>query len=187
MEDVPSTQNAVSEATAEELKQYLGIYGILVQEENKTETQNIETVMAFLNTIFWYEPVEVGENSMLGYDKEVMENVAVELLGSKELPTSEDLILDVENNVYRYSFGGEFINGECMEIDDISQKDNIYEIKYKCIFPSDTEAYEVSEGQELSLNTYTISIKLEENKEYSYSKYCLKNIELLSKDIVKYN
>lgn len=187
LDDVSNTDSAVSEATTEELKQYLGVYGILVEEENKTKTQNIETVMAFLNTIFWYEPIAVGENSMLGYDKAVAQNVAIELLGNKELPTSDELILDTENNVYRYVDGGEFICGECMEIEHISQKDNIYEIKYKCVFPSDTEAYEISEGQEVKLNTYTINIKLEENKEYSYSKYCLKNIELISKDIVKYN
>lgn len=187
LEDVSNTDSAVSEATTEELKQYLGVYGILLQEENETTTQNIETIMSFLNTIFWYEPVTVGENSMLGYDKEIVQNVALELLGNKELPTSDTLILDTENNVYRYVDGGEFIGGECVEIEHIDKKNNTYEIKYKCVFPSDTEAYEISEGQEVKLNTYTISIKLEENKEYSYSKYCLKNIELISKDIVKYN
>ncbi len=187
LEDVSNSDNVISEAASEELKQYLGVYGILVQEENPTITQNIETVMSFLNTIFWYEPITVGENSMLGYDKDISQNVALELLGNKELPTSEELILDNENNVYRYVDGGEFIGGECVEIEHITQKNNVYEIKYKCVFPSDTEAYEIAEGQEVKLNTYNINIKLEENEEYSYSKYCLKDIELISKDIVKYN
>ena len=105
LEDVSNSDNVISEAASEELKQYLGVYGILVQEENPTITQNIETVMSFLNTIFWYEPITVGENSMLGYDKDISQNVALELLGNKELPTSEELILDNENNVYRYVDG----------------------------------------------------------------------------------
>lgn len=187
LEEVSNIDSALSEADMEEIKQYLDVYSLLVQEENPTTTENLETIISFLNTIFWYEPVSIGENLMAGYEKNVVQTVAIELLGTTNIPTSEDLILDNENNVYRYALGGEFMSGKCMNIKDISMNNNIYEITYESTFPGENEAYEMAEGKEVELNTYTIKIKLEKNKNYEYSKYCLKNIELLSKDIVKYN
>ena len=88
LEEVANVDSALSEADMEEIKQYLDVYSLLVQEENPTTTENLETIISFLNTIFWYEPINIGENLMAGYEKNVVQTVAIELLGTTNIPTS---------------------------------------------------------------------------------------------------
>ena len=170
----------------EEIKQYLEVMALMVQEENPTSAKNIETAIGFLNQIFWYETI-VNEDGFACYDEKTVKSVARELLGVSVLETSEEIIFDDTYKAYRYANGGEFIFGNCMEISNVDKKDNIYNIEYTCTFPDEGGLYELTEGNEIELSTYRIKVSLQKNDKYEYSKYCLKNIELISKDVVKYN
>lgn len=170
----------------DEFKQYLQVFALSIQEERPIKAKNLETVIGFLNQIYWYQPITT-ENGFACYEEQIVKKVAIELLGSSNIETSEEIILDKEYKAYRYAEAGEFLSGKCMDIVKVSKKDNIYEIEYKCTFPSDGELYELSEGKEITLSTYNIKATIQQNEDYEYAKYYLKNIELLSKDIVKYN
>ena len=170
----------------DEFKQYLQVFALSIQEERPIKAKNLETVIGFLNQIYWYQPITT-ENGFACYEEQIVKKVAIELLGSSNIETSEEIILDKEYKAYRYAEAGEFLSGKCMDIVKVSKKDNIYEIEYKCTFPSDGELYELSEGKEITLSTYNIKATIQQNEDYEYAKYYLKNIELLLKDIVKYN
>lgn len=186
LDDVASTTGEAQIEDDEEFKQYLQVMALMVQDEAPTKAKHIATTIGFLNQIFWYETLGL-EDGYVCYDQETVKKVAIELLGTSILETSEEIIFDEKYQAYRYAEGGEFIVAECMDILNVSKKDNIYEVEYICTFPGESGAYELSEGNEISLATYKIKAILQKNEKYEYSKYYLKNIELLSKDIVKYN
>lgn len=186
LEEVSGTTGEAQVENDDELRQYLEVFALLIQEENPVSEKQLETTIGFLNQIFWYEPVQTEEGYVC-YDEQTVKNVARELLGIANLETGEEIILDDKYNSYRYANSSEFLVGKCMEIINVNKKDNNYEIEYTCTFPGENGLYELSEGNEISLTTYKIKAELQKNESYEYSKYYLKNIELLSKDIVKYN
>lgn len=186
LEEVSKTNVEAQFKNNEELKQYLQVFALMVQEEKATEAKHLETSIGFLNQIFWYEPINTKEGYAC-YEEEIIKNVAREMLGVFVLETSEEIIYDSEYKGYRYALAGEFLNGKCMDISNVNKQDEIYEIEYTCTFPGESGLYELSEGKSINLTTYTIKAILQKNENYEYSKYYLKNIELLSKDIVQYN
>jgi len=170
----------------DEFKQYLEVFALAVQEERVILEKHLETVIGFLNQIMWYETVPTDEEYVC-YDKNTVENVAKELLGITILETGEDIVLDEKYNAYRYVYGKEFLSAKCMDIISVSRKDDIYNVEYTCTFPGESELYELAEENNIVLNTYKIRATIQQNEKYEYSKYYLKNIELVSKDIVQYN
>lgn len=187
LEDVEGATSEVQIENDEEFKQYLEIFGLMVQEETPLSSPEIETIIGFLSQISLYEPIQIAENQFWGFEEEIVKKVAVELLGKSEIPTGDDFVFDENAKAYRTSDGREFIFGKCMKVDKVDIDGNIYTVEYTCTFPNDGEIFEYTEGNKVSLNTYKIKAVIQKNETYEYSKYYLKNIELLSKDIVQYN
>ena len=186
LEDVSDTTFEAQLENDDEFKQYLQVFALSIQEERPTSAKYLETVIGFLNQIYWYEPIST-EDGFVCYEEKIVKSVARELLGISNIETSEDIILDSKYNAYRYAIGGEFLSAKCMDILKVNMKDDIYEIEYNCTFPTESELYELSEKNSVNLETYKVKAIIQKNEKYEYSKYYLKNIELLSKDIVKYN
>lgn len=186
LEDVSKTNVEAQFENDDELKQYLQVGALMVQEESINNAKHLETSIGFLNQIFWYEPISTNEGYVC-YEEQIIKSVARELLGVSIIETSEKIIYDSEYKGYRYSEAGEFLNGKCMDIININKQDETYEIEYTCTFPGESGFYELAEGNPINLNTYKIKATLQKNENYEYSKYYLKNIELLNKDIVQYN
>ena len=170
----------------DELKQYLQVFALMVQEETANKAKQVETCIGFLNQIFWYESINTHEGYAC-YEEQIIKNVAREMLGVSMLETSEEIIYDSEYKGYRYALAEEFLKGKCMDIININKQDETYEIEYTCTFPGESGLYELAEGNPINLNTYKIKATLQKNEKYEYSKYYLKNVELLDKDVVQYN
>ena len=170
----------------DEFKQYLQVFALLVQEEKNNKANKLETIIGFLNQIYWYEPIKTDDGHVC-YEKDIVKSVAVELLGMSTFETSEEIIFDNDYEAYRYAEATEFLSAKCMDIVKVNKKDDIYDIEYNCTFPGESGWYELSEGNNISLQTYKIKAIIQKNENYEYSKYYLKDIELISKDIVQYN
>lgn len=186
LEDVVGNNGEAQIENDEEFKMYLEIFASSVLEYDSIATTQLETIFTFIENVF---PVETftNEEQFTCFNKEAVENVAVELLGVATLGKSEEIIYDENSNAYRYALGGDSGKANCMEIISVNKKDNTYVVEYNCAFLEDSEWSMLQENKPIDLQMYKIKATIQKNENYKYSKYYLKDIELLSKDIVEYN
>ena len=202
--DIENKTVEVSENTDElkkiseiELKKYLGKYASLnnygvilgrTSHATKEEWQNAIKVGIATNLIYEKETSN-GVNSEIVYGVDKVNKVIKEFTGENisgkiKLPADGTLYYNEKNKAYEYMPGDGDGYGDalCINIENIKYNNGIYEAKFTYCYPTDSD-YDSGEIDKLELYETTMKFKL--NKDYTYTKYCLVDIDKIEYKKIK--
>ena len=202
--DIENKTVEVSENTEElkkiseiELKKYLEKYAALNSYDvifdrtsyaTKEEWQNAMKVGIATNLIYEKETSN-GENSEIVYGVDKVNKVIKEFTGENisgkiKLPADGTLYYNEKNKAYEYMPGDGDGYGDalCINIENIKYNNGIYEAKFTYCYPTDS-IYDSGEIDKLAVYETTMKFKL--NKDYTYTRYCLVDIDKIEYKKIK--
>ena len=202
--DIENKTVEVSENTEElkkiseiELKKYLGKYAALnsydvvfdrVSYATKEEWRNAMKVGIATNLIYEKETSN-GENSEIVYGVDKVNKVIKEFTGENisekiKLPDDGSLYYNEKNKAYEYipGDGDGYGDALCINIENINYNNGIYEAKFTYCYPTNS-VYDSGEIDKLEVYETTMKFKL--NKDYTYTRYCLVDIDKIEYKKIK--
>lgn len=202
--DIENKTVEVSENTEElkkiseiELKKYLEKYAALNSYDvifdrtsyaTKEEWQNAMKVGIATNLIYEKETSN-GENSEIVYGVDKVNKVIKEFTGENisgkiKLPADGTLYYNEKNKAYEYMPGDGDGYGDalCINIENIKYNNGIYEAKFTYCYPTNS-VYDSGEIDKLEVYETTMKFKL--NKDYTYTRYCLVDIDKIEYQKIK--
>ena len=202
--DIENKTVEVSENTGElkkiseiELKKYLEKYAALNSYDvifdrtsyaTKEEWQNAMKVGIATNLIYEKETSN-GENSEIVYGVDKVNKVIKEFTGENisgkiKLPEDGTLYYNEKNKAYEYMPGDGDGYGDalCINIENIKYNNGIYEAKFTYCYPTNS-VYDSGEIDKLEVYETTMKFKL--NKDYTYTRYCLVDIDKIEYKKIK--
>ncbi len=163
-----------------ELKEYLSVFGNLIDEKDNEKEKTMNMVVHFLENMSSYE-VQVDENSWKIYDAELVDKIAQEVAGDfvkEEINQSQIYEFRKAENQYVQKQNLEKIP-YCVEIKEVSKKEDKIEVVYMLAMMTKEQMADYLTGQKSDLQTDTVKLELMKNQEYEYSKYFVSSIEKL--------
>ncbi len=163
-----------------ELKEYLSVFGNLIDEKDNEKEKTMNMVVHFLENMSSYE-VQVDENSWKIYDAELVDKIAQEVAGDfvkEEINQSQIYEFRKAENQYVQKQNLEKIP-YCVEIKEVSKKEDKIEVVYLLAMMTKEQMADYLTGQKSDLQTDTVKLELMKNQEYEYSKYFVSSIEKL--------
>lgn len=161
-----------------ELKEYLSVFGNLIDEKDNEKEKTMNMVVHFLENMSSYE-VQVDENGWKIYDAELVDKIAQEVAGDfvkEEINQSQIYEFRKAENQYVQKQNLEKIP-YCVEIKEVSKKEDRIEVVYLLAMMTKEQMADYLTGQKSDLQTDTVKLELMKNQEYEYSKYFVSHIE----------
>lgn len=161
-----------------EFKEYLSIFGNLVDSQYSQKEKTMNMAVHFLETMSSYE-IEVDENGWKIYESEFVDKVTQEVAGSfikEEINQSPIYEFRKDENQYVQKQDLDKIP-YCVEIKEVSKKEDKIEVVYMLAMMTKEQMADYLTGQKSDLQADTIKLELMKNQEYEYSKYFVSSIE----------
>lgn len=161
----------------EEFKQYLSVFGNLVDEKSNKSLQTLNMATKFIDDMCPTYEMETNDAGQKCYETSIINEVVKELNGEV---IKENF--DVTGSNYSYDNTGKIYiqNKEsnktpyCIEIENITKNGDEIEVTYKLVF---VENNQIAVEQEKENEVHTIKAVIIKNVDYKYSKYFVKSIE----------
>lgn len=164
----------------EEIKQYLSIFGNLMQTENSNEDlQMLNMATHFMDMMCSDYEVKTNENGLKVYDADVVKEVIKEMKGEcvKEgIDLGKIYTYNKEENTYTKNEISEK-NPYCLQIENITKDVDKVEITYQLAMLTDEQMADYKLGKEIEVEKKTIKVTILNNTEYEYAKYFVSSIE----------
>ena len=188
--------NGVSKEDLEKLFSALVINSVEKYEGedlSKEELENTRKLNAIASFMDSYALSQVSsEEEIEGtqiYDTSIVNQVFKEMFGKyvkDTLPVSAIYKFNEQKNAYELT-GENALTGLCISIDEF-EKDSAYIIvKFKAIVANNDELLKYMNKEKIKLPTYEIKVKLVENEKFNYSRYYVKETDVISTSEVEYN
>lgn len=163
-----------------EFKEYLSLFGYLVDSQCKDENQRVLNMATnFMeNMCSSYEP-QTNEQGMLIYDADTIHQIIKEIEGTylkTSLKVEEGYTYLPENNTYVQNQAMDRMTN-CTQIKEIQKKGDEIEVTYEWMILTKEQMAEFKTGQKSDFETHTIQAIILNNPEYEYSKYFVSKIE----------
>ena len=144
-----------------ELKEYLSVFGNLIDEKDNEKEKTMNMVVHFLENMSSYE-VQVDENSWKIYDAELVDKIAQEVAGDfvkEEINQSQIYEFRKAENQYVQKQNLEKIP-YCVEIKEVSKKEDKIEVVYLLAMMTKEQMADYLTGQKSDLQTDTVKLEL---------------------------
>lgn len=160
-----------------ELKEKIGNYVVMIHPLNLTNEERMFFLGSNLLVSSNKEPTTTTENGYIYYSKNKLNSALNESIG-KEIGTNiNSEIFDYIRGIdgYQYMTAGDMsYSGLCLNIDDLKFEGGKYIVKFTYCMPSSTDYLE---GTIEDLSRYQTTFEFSLNKNATYSKYKILNIE----------
>lgn len=164
----------------EEMKQYLSIFGNLMNTENSDENlQMLNMATNFIDTMCSAYEAETNENGLKIYDADIVHEVIKEMKGEyiKEgLDVGKVYTYNKERNTYTKNETTEKVP-YCMQIESIAKNGDKIEITYQLAMLTNEQIADYKLEKELDVEKCDIKVSILNNTDYEYAKYFVSNIE----------
>lgn len=161
----------------QEFKQYLAIFGNLIDDNNNENEKIVNTATNLIEKMFTTYEVKINEQGLKTYDANMINQIAKEIRGV--------YVKDFEGeNVYTYNEEDKkYIKNEiqdkipyCIEIDEIVQNSEQIEVTYKLAIMTAEQMAEYMLNHQVNTDIKTIKASIMCNTDYQYSKYFVSDI-----------
>lgn len=165
----------------EEFKQYLSIFGNLVDEELNENQRIFHTSISFMDHMGSEYEAKTSENGLKTYDAEVIKKIAKEICGTYEkqnMEPTKDYAYEEETKSYRQN---QMLDKfpYCIEITELSKNGENIEVTYEIAFMTSQEIAQYELEPKSNFETKTVKASMMKNIDYEYAKYFVSKIEII--------
>ena len=164
--------------------------GVTLSKDELENTRRLNAVASFMESyaLSQVSSEEEIESTQI-YDTSIVNQVYKEMFGKyvkDTLPVSTIFKYNESKNAYE-AVGEKTLTGLCISIDEF-EKDNSYiNVKFKAIVANNDEILKYMNKEKIKLPTYEMEVKLVENEKFNYSRYFVKEVDIVSIQEVDYN